>query len=96
MSADKCCRCNSSYQDPDCHIDHTLNQALLREAFPAASPPDQHQKAYKALDELIKAVGQLPTHEVLTRPPLYRAVNDGLKELDRAVKEHRYVVPSRE
>lgn len=55
-----------------------------------------HKNAYKALDELLKAVSQLPMSYIVSRPPLFKAFNQGTVELDRAVKEHRYVVLSRE
>lgn len=55
-----------------------------------------HQRAYKALDELLKAIANLPMNYILTHPPLHNAFNEGTTALDRAVKEGRYVVQTRE
>ena len=55
-----------------------------------------HQEAYKTLDELLKAVGQLPMNFIMDRPPLQKAVNRGLEAIDLAVKEGHYVVPPSE
>ena len=50
------------------------------------------QTTYKALDELLKAVGNgLSVSYIAARPPLYRAYNEGAKVLDQAVKEGKYV-----
>jgi len=46
---------------------------------------------YKALDDLLKAVGQLSLSYIMDRPPLMRAVNQGHEVIDEAVREGRYV-----
>ncbi len=46
--------------------------------------------AYKALDELLAAVGNLPFKFIRSHPPLDRAVEQGHKVIDEAVKEGRY------
>lgn len=46
--------------------------------------------AYKALDELLTAVGNLPYKLITSRPPLDRAVEQGHIVIDEAVKENRY------
>ena len=50
------------------------------------------QKVYEALDELLKAVSNLPLSYIAARPPLFRAYNAGLEVIDQAVKERRYEV----
>lgn len=54
------------------------------------------QKAYEALDKLLKAVGKLALSYIMDRPPLMQAVNQGHECIDEAVREGRYVVPSGE
>ena len=49
-------------------------------------------ETYKALDELLEAIGRLPLNQVTTRPPLQKAYVQGCEIIDRAVKEGRYVV----
>ena len=51
---------------------------------------------YKALDELLKAIGNLPMNFIMDRPPLHKAVEQGSLVIDLAVKEGRYVVSSGE
>ena len=51
-------------------------------------------EAYTALDTLLEAMGRLPINQITTRPPLHQAYIRGLKVIDEAVKEGRYVVPS--
>lgn len=47
---------------------------------------------YKALDDLLKAVGNLPMNFITSRPPLHKAVEQGVIVIDQAVKAGRYVV----
>ena len=47
---------------------------------------------YQAQDEIVKGVVLLPLGQITSRPPLYKAVDQGMEVLDRAVKEGRYVV----
>ncbi len=47
-------------------------------------------EAYKALDKLLEAVGQLSLSFVQNHPNLYQASMQGLKVIDAAVKEGRY------
>ena len=54
------------------------------------------QEVYAALDELLKGVGLLPLNQVTSRPVLHKAVEHGMKVLDEAVKENRYVLSSGE
>ena len=49
------------------------------------------KEAYKALDELLKAIGNLPMNFIVDRPPLHNAHEEGTNVIDRAVKEGRYV-----
>ena len=49
------------------------------------------QETYMALDNLLKGVGLLPLNQVTSRPVLHKAVEHGMKVLDEAVKENRYV-----
>lgn len=49
------------------------------------------QEAYEALDKLLKAVSNLSMKEIVARPPLFKAYNNGVVEIDMAVKEGRYV-----
>jgi hypothetical protein len=55
---------------------------------------EETQTAYKALDELLKAVSNLSVSYIGARPPLWQAYNKGVEVLDQAVKEKRYVLPS--
>lgn len=48
-------------------------------------------EAYETLDKLLEAVGQLSLNFIQDRPPLYHAQMQGLKVIDAAVKEGRYV-----
>ncbi len=48
------------------------------------------QEAYKALDDLLDAVGNLPLKFIRERPPLDKAVEQGHKVIDEGVKEDRY------
>ena len=48
---------------------------------------------YKALDDLLKAIGKLSLSYIMDRPPLMKAVNRGHEIIDEAVREGRYVVP---
>ncbi len=57
---------------------------------------DVENKAYEALDRLLKAVGNLPMNFIMDRPPLAKAVKQGHEVIDQAVREGRYVVPSSE
>ncbi len=54
------------------------------------------QQTYEALDELLKAVGNLSLNYITARPPLHKAVEQGHEVIDEAVREGRYVVPSGE
>lgn len=56
----------------------------------------QDRDPFIALDNLLKAVGNLPLSFIMDRPPLMRAVNQGHEVIDEAVREGRYVVPSGE
>lgn len=49
----------------------------------------------EALDQLLKAVGQLPLNFLQDHPNLYQATMRGLQVIDKAVKEGRYV-PTKE
>jgi len=53
----------------------------------------QDREPFIALDNLLKAVGNLPLNFIMDRPPLQRAVNQGHEVIDEAVREGRYVVP---
>ena len=45
------------------------------------------------MDDLLKAVGNLPMNFITDRPPLHRAVEQGHMVIDDAVREGHYVVP---
>ncbi len=48
-------------------------------------------EAYKALDDLLKAVSNLPMKFIVDHPPLHKAFDQGTLVIDQAVKEGRYV-----
>jgi hypothetical protein len=52
---------------------------------------DVENKSYEALDNLLKAVGNLPLNYIMDRPPLMSATNRGHEVIDEAVREGRYV-----
>lgn len=54
------------------------------------------KELYETIDNLLKAVGNLPLNYIMDRPPLMSATNRGHEVIDRAVREGRYVVPSSE
>jgi hypothetical protein len=46
---------------------------------------------YRALDDLLKAVSNLPMKFIVDRPPLHKAFEQGTLVIDQAVKGGRYV-----
>ncbi len=87
------CKCNSTFRDPECTISHVWPAGWAGQEM---TMQERIKEAYAALDALLEGMGRLPINQITTRPPLHQAFIRGLKVIDEAVKEGRYVVPSDE
>ena len=52
----------------------------------------QDREPFIALDNLLKAIGNLSMNYITARPPLHKAIEQGHEVIDEAVREGRYVI----